>query len=81
MKELERQASPDIIMVLAGHIFNEPLREVEEEEAKAWAAEKGLIFFETSAKTGMNVTEIFETIGIRLFDRMLLIFVLILLFL
>ena len=33
------------------------------QEAKAYAEENGLLFMETSAKTAMNVNEIFMAIG------------------
>lgn len=46
---------------------NEPenLRQVPREEAEAYAQEAGLLFFETSAKTGEGIVEIFTEIGQR----------------
>ena len=38
-------------------------RMVEYEEAQAYAEDNGLLFMETSAKTAMNVNEIFLAIG------------------
>lgn len=38
-------------------------RKVTTEEAKSYAEEEGLLFFETSAKTGHNVTEVFTAIA------------------
>lgn len=38
-------------------------RMVEYDEAQAYAEENGLLFMETSAKTAMNVNEIFLAIG------------------
>ncbi len=38
-------------------------REVETEEAKAYAAESDLLFLEASAKTGDSVVEVFTEIG------------------
>ncbi|CAG8955198.1 hypothetical protein HYFRA_00007214 [Hymenoscyphus fraxineus] len=86
--ELQRQASPGIVIALVGNkldLTNEtnssnPLgddtdtdaaegeddgdaRKVSTAEAKSYAEEEGLLFFETSAKTGINVTEVFTAIA------------------
>jgi hypothetical protein len=39
-------------------------RVVEYEEAQAYAEDNGLLFLETSAKSSMNVNEIFLAIGL-----------------
>lgn len=84
--ELQRQASPGIVIALVGNkldLTNEAAgssgaadddeadggddtgdaRKVSTEEAKTYADEEGLLFFETSAKTGVNVTEVFTAIA------------------
>ena len=100
VKELQRQANPNIVIALAGNKVdlvqtissgpsqssesedeaddatatpgempsasgNEPesLRQVPKEEAQAYATEAGLLFFETSAKTGEGIVDIFTEIG------------------
>lgn len=82
--ELQRQASPGIVIALVGNkldLTNETpagdaagddqagsgesddARKVSTEEAKTYAEEENLLFFETSAKTGVNVTEVFTAIA------------------
>ncbi|OCK78614.1 ras family protein [Lepidopterella palustris CBS 459.81] len=90
--ELQRQASPGIVIALVGNKFDlasttapsdatsngddadateeqdeegaeTDARKVPTKTAKAYADEEGLLFFETSAKTGMNVTEVFTAIA------------------
>jgi len=102
VKELQRQANPNIVIALAGNkvdlvqslsatsptssssqeddepddatatpgeessptgAASENLREVPTEEAQAYATEAGLLFFETSAKTGENIVELFTEIA------------------
>ena len=50
------------VFVVAGNKVDQPdgRRQVSESEARAWAQDNGGTYFETSAKSGANVTEIFE---------------------
>jgi len=88
--ELQRQASPGIVIALVGNKLDltneagssstpaggdedgdggegEPedgdARKISTAEAKSYAEEEGLLFFETSAKLGTNVTEVFTAIA------------------
>jgi len=93
--ELQRQASPGIVIALVGNKFDlastnlasdastggddadgtataeeeedvdgeSDARKVSTKTAKAYADEESLLFFETSAKTGMNVAEVFTAIA------------------
>jgi Ras-related protein Rab-5C len=80
--ELQRQASPGIVIALVGNKLdlaspsslaaeaddvddteNEDRRAIPAAEAKAYADDEGLLFYETSAKTGENVQAVFEAIA------------------
>uniref|UniRef100_A0A1D1YDG2 Vacuolar protein sorting-associated protein 21 n=1 Tax=Anthurium amnicola TaxID=1678845 RepID=A0A1D1YDG2_9ARAE len=75
VKELQRQANPNIVIALAGNkidlvepqedseVLSNIFREVPTEEAKAYALEAGLLFFETSAKKGEGVINVFTEIA------------------
>jgi Ras-related protein Rab-5C len=68
IKELQRQASPGIIIALAGNKADladdeENGRQVSFQEGQDYAKEAGALFFETSAKTGAGVQELFTEIG------------------
>ncbi|XP_076088631.1 ras-related protein Rab-5C-like [Mytilus galloprovincialis] len=65
-----RQTSPNIVIALAGNksdLANK--RMVEFDKAQAYAEENGLLFMETSAKTAMNVKEIFLAIAKKLLEN------------
>ena len=77
--ELQRQASPGIVIALVGNKLDlagaategeegeaeegEDRRAISTAEAKAYAEEENLLFYETSAKTGENVQAVFEAIA------------------
>lgn len=68
VKELHEQASQDIIIALIGNkidlLEDDPdSRKVAQEEGEKLAEEENLLFFETSAKTAININEVFLKIG------------------
>jgi Ras-related protein Rab-5C len=64
IRELQRQADRSIVIALCGNKSDlSARRQVTEEEAKRYADEEGLMWTETSAKTGEGVSEIFAEIG------------------
>lgn len=77
--ELQRQASPGIVIALVGNKLDlagqgageeaeegetaGDGRKVSTDEAQAYAEEESLLFFETSAKTGHHVSDVFTAIA------------------
>jgi len=67
IRELQRQADPSIVIALCGNKLDlAARRQVSQEEAKKYAEEEGLMWMETSAKTGEGVAEVFTAIAKKL---------------
>lgn len=63
MKQIEQHASKDVAKVLVGNKADKEDKVIDAETGKQLADEYGLKFFETSAKTGLNVNELFQDIA------------------
>ncbi|KAF8578613.1 GTP-binding protein RAB5 [Ramaria rubella] len=67
IRELQRQADPSIVILLCGNKTDlDARRQVSKEEAQKYAEEEGLMWGETSAKSGEGVAEIFTSIAKKL---------------
>ncbi|EPZ35237.1 vacuolar protein sorting-associated protein 21 [Rozella allomycis CSF55] len=67
VKELQRQATNEIVVALAGNKCDlHDSRQVESEVASSYSSEKGLLFLETSAKENENVNHLFKEIAKKL---------------
>lgn len=63
MKQIEQHASKDVAKVLVGNKADKEDKVIDTETGKQLADEYGLEFFETSAKTGQNINELFQHIA------------------
>jgi Ras-related protein Rab-5C len=67
VSELQRRGDPNVIIALAGNKTDlKEHRLVSAEEATAYAKANGIIYMDTSAKTGQNVRELFLSIARKL---------------
>ena len=63
LKQIDQHAQSNVKKVLVANKSDKPDRIVETERGKELAASYGLDFFETSAKTGENVADVFDYIA------------------
>ncbi|TYZ60125.1 hypothetical protein PybrP1_005872 [[Pythium] brassicae (nom. inval.)] len=67
VKELQRRGDPNVVIALAGNKADlEARRKVEFEEAHQYAEDNDILHMETSAKTAVNVKDLFVAIAKRL---------------
>jgi len=69
LESLRFYVPPDAEVVLVGSKADVEEREVSAVEAETFASAQGLSFFETSAKTGLNVSELFVEICSRINEK------------
>lgn len=63
LKQIDQHASSNVAKVLVANKCDRPDKVIESERGRALAEQHGLSFFETSAKTGQNVAEVFQHIA------------------
>lgn len=67
VKELQRRGDQNVVIALAGNKADvRDRRQVEFEEASTYARENGILYMDTSAKSGLNVKELFAGIAKRM---------------
>jgi Ras-related protein Rab-8A len=59
MKQIESHASDNVVKVIVGNKSDLPNRVISTEKGEELANSFGLDFFETSAKTGNNISDLF----------------------
>ena len=63
LKQIEQHATDDVMKVLIANKIDLPNRVIETERGEQLAKEYGLAFFETSARTGVNINELFHNMA------------------
>ena len=63
LKQIEAHANQNVAKVLVANKCDKPDKCIDSERGRSLAEQHGLMFFETSAKTGFNVTEVFNTLA------------------
>ena len=67
VKELQRRGNTNVVIALAGNKADmESKRKVQTEEAQQYAKDSDIIYMETSAKTALNVRNLFVKIAEKL---------------
>jgi small GTP-binding protein len=68
LKQIDQHAQSNVKKVIVANKCDKPEKAVESERGKELAASYGLEFFESSAKTGENVAEVFDYIARQIID-------------
>ena len=69
INEISMNANANIIIILVGNKTDLEAREVTRVEGEQFAEEHGLIFMETSARTGINVQEVFRVAAVEVMRK------------
>lgn len=69
IKQIEQNAQSSVCKVLVGNKCDKPDRKVSFEEGKKLAEDFGMEFFETSAKSNLNVNETFNCLANQILDQ------------
>lgn len=69
VQQLQLSGNPNIVIALAANKMDINNRQVDITTARQYAEENGLLFLETSARTGQNVQQLFQMIARRLPER------------
>ena len=72
MKQIQQQASENVCKILVGNKCDIDNRQVDYDEGRRLADKYGIPFFETSAKSGINIEDTFMTIARDIKNKILL---------
>ena len=63
LKQIDQHASDTVTKVLVANKIDKPNRVISTQDGEALAREHGLAFYETSAKDGTNISELFYSLA------------------
>eukprot|EP01147_Barroeca_monosierra_P009946 gene9946-2128_t len=71
LEDAKSHSNPNMVIMLVGNKADlEDKRQVKREEGERFARERGLLFLETSAKTGLNVQESFTQTANKIYEKL-----------
>jgi Rab family protein len=71
VEELRAKGPSNVVIAVAGNKSDQPAEKkmVDPAVAKAYCDENGMLFFETSALSGDNVSQLFESTSVRVMNQ------------